>query len=207
MSQRDIQPLEKLAEQHYQEMGDKLLAILNSLQGDQANKLIYRMCEHPSNKVRRKAINELVKRNPQYTSKLFPLIDDPSKEIRTCILAAIAKHKSSELENLLLKYLEESSSQKDIAHILACFRALGYCGSNKAVPFLSGILLSRGWNRFMGSGKPVFREGAAIALALIDTPEAKDVLKKASKSKFKVIRKALDKRYPTSATSGEKNNG
>ena len=143
--------------------------------------------------VRRKAIKELVDRDPKYAQKLFSLIDDPSKEIRTCILAAIAKHKSSALENMLLNYLRGNSAQKDPAHILACYEALGRCGSNTAVPFLRRILLNRGWNSFMGSGKLIFREGAAIALALLDTPEAKDVLQKASKSRFKVIRKAFDR--------------
>jgi hypothetical protein len=57
----------------------------------------------------------------------------------------------------------------------------------------------------MGSGKLVFREGAAIALALLNTPEAKDVLQKASKSRFRVIRSALD-RIKTTTGSGEKNN-
>jgi HEAT repeat protein len=165
--------------------------------------MLFKMCQHAANKVRRKAISELVERDPKYAPELFSLIDDPSKEIRACILAAFSKHKSSALEDLFLNYLQENSAQKETAHILACFRTLGNCGSNKAVPFLSKTLLSRGWNNFMGSGKPVFREGAAIALALLDTPEAKGVLKTASKSKFKVIRNALDKRNPLRALSGE----
>jgi hypothetical protein len=206
LSQRDIGPLEKIAEQHGLEMGDKLLAILNYLQGDRVNEILFKMCEHPSNKVRRKAINELVKREPKYAQKLFSLIDDPSKEIRACILTAVAKHKSSELENLLLKYLRGSSAQKDPAHILACYRALGHCGSNTAVPFLRRILLSQGWNSFVGSGKLVFREGAAIALALLDTPEAKNVLLQASKSRFKAIRKAFARTKTISALSGENAN-
>jgi|GEM_PF-1919540 len=206
LSQRDIGPLEEIAELHSQKMGDKLLTILNSLQGDRVNEILFKMCEHSSNKVRRKAINELVERDPKYAPKLFSFIDDPSKEIRACILAAFSKHKSSELENLLLNYLEESSVQKDFAHILACYRALGHCGSNKAVPFLSGILLSQGWNSFMGSGKPIFRGGAAIALALLDTPDAENILQKASKSRYKVIRNAFDKRKSIGAFSGENSN-
>jgi HEAT repeat protein len=110
------------------------------------------------------------------------------------------------LENLLLNYLRGNSAQKDPAHILACYKTLGHCGSNTAVPFLRRILLSRGWISFMGSGKTVFREGAAIALALLDTPEAKNVLQKASKSRFKVIRKAFDRSKTISALSGENTN-
>jgi hypothetical protein len=204
LSQRDIGPLEKIAEQQGTEMGDKLLVILNRLQGDRVNKILFKMCDHSSIKVRRKAIEELVDRDPQYAQKLFPLIDDPSKEIRTCILAAFAKHKSSALGNMLLNYLRGKSAPKDPAHILACYEALGRCGSNTAVPFLRRILLSQGWNSFWGSGKLIYREGAAIALALLDTPEAKDVLQKASKSRSKVIRKAFD---GTKATiSGENTN-
>jgi hypothetical protein len=205
LSQRDIGPLEKIVGKHGTEMGDKLLAILNRLEGDRANRILFKMCKHPSDMVRRKAIKELVGRDPKYAQKLFSLIDDPRKEIRTSLLAAFAKHKSSVLENMLLNYLKENSAKKEPAHILACYKALGHCGSNTAVPYLSRILLSQGWNSFMGSGKLIFREGAAIALTLLDTPEAKDILQKASKSKFGVIRKAFD-RTKTITVSGENTN-
>jgi len=204
LSMQNLELLEKAVEQHSLEMGDEFLAILNFLQGERVNRILYKMCRHPSNKVRRKAINELVDRDPKYTQKLFSLVDDPAKEIRAAILAAAAKHKSSVLEDLLLKYLAEDAVQKDVAHILACYRALGYCGSSRSVPFLSRILLGQGWNSFMGSGKPVFREGAAIALGLLDTPEAERILQKASKSRFKAIRNAFDKRNSISAFSGQK---
>ncbi len=205
LSQRDIGPLEKIVKQHGTEMGDKLLSILNRLQGDRVNRILFKMCDHSSEKVRRKAIKELVARDPKYAQKLFSLIDDPSKEIRTSILAAFANQRSSTLENMLLSYLKETSAKKDSPHILACYKALGRCGSNTALPFLRRILLSRGWNSFMGSGKLIFREGASIALALLDTPEAKDILQKASKSKFGVIRKAFD-RTKTITVSGENTN-
>jgi HEAT repeat protein len=164
------------------------------------------MCDHSSNKVRRKAIKELVGRDPKYAQKLFTLIDDPNKEIRTSILAAFANQRSSALENMLLNYLKENSTKKDPAHILACYETLGRCGSNTSVPYLRRIILDRGWNSFMGTGKLIFREYAAIALALLDTSEATDVLLKASKSKFRVIKKAFD-RTKTINVSGENTNG
>jgi len=126
--------------------------------------------------------------------------------VRSYILAAIGKYKSIALESKLLNYLKENAAKQDPGHILACYEALGRCGSNKIVPFMSDILLSRGWNNFMGSGKLFFREGAAIALAWLDTPEAKDVLQKASKSKFKVIRKAFDRTKSIRAVAGENTN-
>jgi hypothetical protein len=206
LSQRDIGPLEKIVEQQGTKMGGKLLVILNHLQGDRVNKILFKMCDHPSDKVRRKAIKELLDKDPQYAQRLFSLIDDPGKEIRAYILAAFAKNKSSALENLLLNYLKENSTKKDPAHILACYEALGRCGSQMSVPFLRRILLTRGWNSFIGSGKLIYREDAAIALALLDTPGAKDVLQKASKSRFKVIRKAFDRTKTISDVSGENTN-
>lgn len=205
-SRRDIEPLEEIAEKHGQEMGTRLLAILNRLEGERIDKIIFRMCDHSSDIVRRNAIKELVKRDPAYTQKLFSLIDDPGKEIRTIILAAIAKHRSAALENLLLNYIQENIGKKDPAHILGCFEALGRCGSNTSVPFLSKILLNKGWNNFMGTGKQIFREGAARALSYIDTPEAADAVQKASESRFGVIRKSLNKIKTRSDVSGEDTN-
>ncbi len=204
-SQRDIEPLEKIAEQHGAEMGEKLLVILKALQGDQVNKILFKMCDHSSDQIRREAIKELVARDPKYVQKLFSLINDPSKAVRTNILAAIAKHKSSTLVDMLLKYVQENSTEKDPDHIFACYKTLGRCGSNMAVPYLSTILLERGWNSFMGSGKLPIREGAAVALALIDTPEARDALHKASKSKFKVIREAFDRTRDIAVSGGNSN--
>jgi hypothetical protein len=205
LSRRDIGPLEKIAEQHGTELGDKLLDILDRLPGERVNEILFKMCDHGSNKVRRNAIKDLLDRDPRYAQRLFSLIDDPSQEVRACILATIAKHKSSALENMLLNYLQENSTQEDPAHILACYWALGRCGSNLAIPFLRKILLNWGWNSFMGSGKLIFREGAAIALTLLDTPAAKNVLQQASKSRFRVIRKAFAKTKNISG-SGENPN-
>ncbi|MDT8335359.1 MAG: HEAT repeat domain-containing protein [Desulfurivibrionaceae bacterium] len=191
LSRRDLAPLEKIADRHGAEMGEELLLILNRLQGDRVNEILFKMCNHSSDRVRRKAIEELLDRDPKYAQRLFALIDDPSQGIRTSLLAAFAKHRSGALETLLLNYLKDNFGQEDPGHILACYKALGRCGSDRAVPFLGGVLLGRGWNSFIGSGKLIFREGAAVALALLDTPAAKDVLRKAAKSRFKVIRIAL----------------
>ncbi len=205
-SRRDIGPLEEIARKHGEEMGVRLLAILNRLQGERINTIIFRMCDHSSDIVRRNAIKELVKRDPEYAQKLFSRLDDPSKDVRASILAAFGRHRSGALENLLLNYIKENIGKKDPAHILACFEALGRCGSNTSVPFLSKILLNQGWNNFMGTGKPVFREGAAQALFSIDTPEAAEAVQKASESRFEVVRKSLTKIMTRSDVSGENTN-
>ncbi len=202
-SRRNIEMLEEIAEKHGEELGTRLLAILFPLDGEQIDKILFRMCHHSSDIVRRKAIRELVKRDPAYAQKLFSLIDDPSEEIRAGILSAFVGQRSAALENMMLDYIKENIGKKDPAHILACFEALGRCGSNTAVPFLRKILLGRGWNRFMGTGKPIFREGAAKALSLIDTPEAAAAVQKASVSRFGVVRESLNKIKTRSNVSGD----
>ena len=205
LSQRDMGPLEIAADTYGEKMGNKLLTILNRLQGDRVNKILFKMCDHSSDLVRRKAIKELIDRDAKYAQKLFPLIDDQSKDIRTSILTAFASLRSSVLEKMMLDYLEENSTKKDQDHILACYKTLGRCGSNTSVPYLRSILLEKGWNSFMGIGKLFFRENAAIALALLDTPEAKGVLQEASESRSKVIRKAYERTKSITVSGGKKN--
>ena len=207
LSRRDLRHLEKIVGQHGSELGDKLLTILSRLQGDRVDRLLFKMCTHSSELVRGKAIRELIGRNAAYATKLFPLIDDPSKKIRTTLLTAFSEQRATAPERMLLNYLQEKTIQKkEPDHILACYRALGGCGSDTSIPFLRGILLDRGWNAFFGQGKPVFREGAATALALLNTPKAKDVLRDAAKSRFKVIRNAWAATKGITP-SGEKKNG
>ena len=205
--QKDIRPLEKLLERHDPELLEKLLELLGRLQGDRVKDIFFKMRDYPADRIRRKAVKELVARDHSYIQKLFSLLDDPDIDIRSSILAAVAKQRSTALENMLLNYLEKNPPQKDPNHILACYRALGRCGSNRAIPFLSRILLNQGWNSFMGSGKLLYRQAAAIALTLLNTSEAKDILLKASTSKFRIIREASEKAMARSDFSGENTNG
>ncbi len=190
---RDMGPLEKLLDHPDKELGEKLLAVLSRLKGDRARKIFLKMVEHPSEKVRAQAAKMLLAQDPRVVSKLFALVDDPSEEVRKEILAGLASQKSTMTENLLLKYMKENLDQKTPEHILACYEALGGCGSVTAIQFLKRILLGQGWNRFSGFGKELHRQGAATALAIMDTWETKDILLDASKSRYQVIRQAFQK--------------
>ncbi|KPK28523.1 MAG: hypothetical protein AMJ61_02020 [Desulfobacterales bacterium SG8_35_2] len=188
---RDLAPLENILEHPDQKLGVAFLPILKLLRGERADKIYLKMVEHPSEKVRIQALKKLVTKDPQIVSKLFFLIDDPCEEIRKTLLAAIAMQKSSTVENLLLNYMKETLDQKSPEHILDCYEALSHCGSITAFQFLKRILLSQGWNSFKGVGKLIHRQGAATALALMDTREAKDILQEASRSKHQVIQQAV----------------
>jgi hypothetical protein len=190
---KDMGPLEKILDHPDKELGEKLLAVLSRLKGERANKIFLKMVEHPSEKVRAQAVKILIAKDPKIVSQLFSHIDDPCEEVRKVILAGIARQKSTLVENLLLKYMKENFDEKEPEHILACYEALGGCGSVTALQFLKRLLLGQGWNRFTGFGKELHRQGAATALALMDTWETKDILLEASKSRYQVIRQAFQK--------------
>jgi hypothetical protein len=188
---RNIDPLENILEDEDKKLGEALLPVLRLLKGERADKLFQKMVEHPSEKVRAQGAKMLLAKDPLNVSKLFFLINDPHDEVSKALLAAISDQKSSMVENLLLKYMKENLELKSPDHILACYETLSRCGSITSFQFLKRILLNQGWNRFTGFGKEIHRQGAATALALMDTREAKDILLEASQSKYPVIRQAF----------------
>lgn len=203
---RDMEPLVTLLDHPDHKLAEKLLPMLGRLRGEQSYNIVLKMSEHSSDIVRREAVKLLLNRDSQSVLKLFHLIEDPSLEIRELILAEAAKQRSTLLENLLLKHIKKNIDNKNTDYLLACYSSLGQCGSVKTIPFLRKVLLNNGWNRFWGLGRPVHREGAATALALLDKKQAENILVKASKSRFKVIRNAFQKAMAARETSGEDNN-
>ena len=203
---RDMEPLATLLDHPDHKLAEKLLPLLGRLRGEQSYNIFLKMSEHSSDIVRREALKLLLKRDSQSVLKLFHLIEDPSFKIRELILAEAAKQRSTLLENLLLKHIKKNIDNKNTDYLLACYSSLGRCGSEKTISFLRQVLLNNGWNRFWGLGRPVHREGAATALALLDKKQAQNILMKASKSRFKVIRNAFQKAMAAKETSGEDNN-
>jgi len=203
---RDMEPLVTLLDHPDHKLAEKLLPMLGRLRGEQSYNIVLKMSEHSSDIVRREAVKLLLNRDSQSVLKLFHLIEDPILEIRELILAEAAKQRSTLLENLLLKHIKKNIDNKNTDYLLACYSSLGQCGSVKTIPFLRKVLLNNGWNRFWGLGRPVHREGAATALALLDKKQAENILVKASKSRFKVIRNAFQKAMAARETSGEDNN-
>jgi len=204
---RDMTPLEKLLEHSEKRLGEKLLPMTVTLKGGRTNSIFLKMTKHPSKNVRREAVRVLLARDPRFVLKLFPLIDDTSDSVRKDILDSIAKQRASELENMMLKYLQEDFDNENPKHILACYKALGSCGSAKAIPFLREVLFSRGWDLIKTSDSTIHRTGAAAALFCLDCDEARDILLAGSKSRFKVIRQACQAAITNNEASGVNSNG
>ena len=72
------------------------------------------------------------------------------------------------------------------AEIKAFFNAIGMVGSNEAIPVLQQLLERKSW---LGRGKAdEICIGAANALAIIGTPEAKAILEEGKNSKEESMR-------------------
>jgi len=97
--------------------------------------------------------------------------------------------KSKAAEGLLTKHIKNGKlDANDPGELIACFKALGQCGTEHSLPFLEDALLKGGWiSRFRPS---VLRQGAAIALAEMGTEQSLQVLQGAARSHYPAVRKA-----------------
>lgn len=196
LAYRDIEPLAKLLDIAEEKIAEKLIFILGYLKGEEPAKILNNMINHSSALLRREALNAIIKRDPKSINKFFALIDDPSPSIRNSFLSCLGRERSTLSENRLLLHMEKKQFLKeDDQHVLACFQALGGCGSSKSIPFLKNILFAHGWNKLVGLGKSVHRYGAAEALLALDNEQARALLEEASQSTKSEIQQAAQKAF------------
>ena len=183
LAHRDLKPLEAMLSRPEEELVQKLVYVLGRLDGERSTQILAKMVHHPSPRVRHEALKPLLSRGTKDIKGLFQLIEDKNDAIRRLFLRYIGQEKNDTTETLLLEYLEEGKMKRsDDEHIIACFRALGRCGSQRSIPFLKKMLLGRGW---LPSFKKIsYRQGAAFALQSMATEESREVLEEASKSLF-----------------------
>jgi HEAT repeat protein len=194
LAQRNFKAFKELINTSDADKLAKLIILLGYIKGKESDAILMEKIHHPSVSVRQAAIKILLARDAQTISKLFPLIDDPDESIRQTVFFGIGQQKSNLAESLLLNYIEQKAfkhSSQD--HVLSCLKALGGCGSEHSHGLLKKILLDQGWNSTFGFGRPVFRKGAAAALLIMDSVEAKNILNKAAQSSFSIVRDALQK--------------
>jgi hypothetical protein len=189
---RDLHPISRLLDSAKETVVRKLIPLLKELDGQGPSDLLFGLVLHPSTSICRDAICALIARDPQNLKKLFPLIEDPRLPIRSLILEYMGRRRNLLAEELLLHYFEQNCDRlKDRQHILACYRALGQCGSARSIPFLRDLLLRRDWKIFLGIGDSVHQLGAALALLSMPHEKvAKAVLESAARSSFPGIRAA-----------------
>ena len=169
----------------------QLVTIIGHLDGKDPQRLLLDMARHPSLDVRREALKQLLKRNGCVQRSFFFLLEDPSDIIRREILSRLASERNRTSEDPLLEYLDQKAFNiSDSDHILACYAALGKCGSSRSIPYLKATLEERSWWEILSIGGSPHRRGAAAALAELEIPEADKILRQATRSFFPPIKRA-----------------
>ena len=194
LSKQDLNPLSQLLKASDDLMVRRLVTIIGHLDGKDPQKLLLDMARHPSLDVRWEALKHLLKRNGCVQRSFFFLLEDPSDIIRREILSRLASERNRTSEDPLLEYLDQKAYNiSGYDHILACYEALGKCGSSRSILFLEATLNKRSWWEILDIGGSPHRQGAAVALAELKIPEADKILMQAARSFFPHIKRAARK--------------
>ncbi len=191
LASRDADPLASLLGGANIPLILHLLDLLKRLKGDRFTDLIMGLTRHPSDKIRKTAIQSLLEKEPYLIDKLFYLVEDPSPTVRWLVLKHLGREKNAVSEGLLLDYLEERNyTLRDRTHLVSCYRALGQCGSVYSIPYLKKALFKGGPRQRLDAMDAIHQEGAAVALATMRDPEAQQVLREAPGGVFSRMRQA-----------------
>jgi len=164
--------------------------ILGRIGKEQSIPYIQKSFNHEDARVRREAIQALgLIGSPKAISLLVRALTDGDIRIRAVAAINLGKvGKTAGLSALLGAVQSKDFKKRDRAEIKAFFDAIGMVGSNEAIPALQQLLERKGW---FGRGSTYeIRMGAANALAMIGTSEAKVILEKGKLSKDESIRSA-----------------
>jgi HEAT repeat protein len=167
-----------------------IVYILGRIGREQAFPYLQKTFHHEEVRVRRETIQAFgLIGGPKAIGFLVRALTDGDVRIRS--MAAINLGKIGKAAGLipLLEVVQSKEFQKnDPTEIKAFFDAIGMIGSNEAVPVLRQLLEKKGW---FGRGKiDEVRNGAARALAMIGTPDAKAIVESGRQSKDEAIREA-----------------
>lgn len=189
---RGVTDLEELINGIKPRLVRNFLILLSSLEVQGINKVLFNLTKHLSIEIRECAINILIERDPQHIRPLFSLIEDHQQRIRHLLFKHLGKQRNQTCERLLMAYLEKNQIRiNDREHIIDCYSALGRCATTASIPFLQDMLFKRDLTAFVGIAVNPHRQGAAVALMLMQKLwNTEELLNRASRSFFYGIRLA-----------------
>jgi hypothetical protein len=164
--------------------------ILGRIGKEQSLPHIQKAFNHQEPRVRRESVQALgLIGGPKAISLLVKALTDQDVRIRAMAAINLGKvGKKAGLVPLLDVVQSKEFPKKEPTEIKAFFDAIGMVGSNESIPVLQQLLERKSW---FGRGKTdTLHIGAANALAMIGTPEAKAILEAGRNSKDESIRDA-----------------
>jgi HEAT repeat protein len=167
-----------------------IIYILGRIGKEQALPYVQKAFNHEENRVRREAIQALgLIGGPKAIGLLVRALTDNDVRIRCMAAINLGKvGKKAGLIPLLEVVQTKDFYKKEPVEIKAFFNAIGMVGSNEAVPVLQQLLERKSW--FGRGRKDEIHIGAANALAVIGTPDAKAILEDGKNSKDESMRDA-----------------
>ena len=194
LASRDIRPMEQLLNAAEEPLVFRLAPVIARIDGKRSGQMIFKLAHSPSERVRLESLRAVIQRKLWTPEKMGFLLRDESNLIRRLAIKYLGTRKSEAAEGLLSKHIRGASFDGDESgELIACFKALGKCGTERSFPFLKETLLKGGWiSRFRSS---TLRQGAAIALAEFGTEQSLQVLEEAARSHFPAIRSAAQSVY------------
>jgi hypothetical protein len=182
-------PLVKIIYEADEDLLSLLVPLLGRLECTSSAQVLTRLVRHSSDRIRWEALRAIIARRLWVPGKLAPLLEDTSLTIRQLLIKYLGSRRSEAAEEVLLEYLKTHKFGNDEdGLLLASFRALGKCGTDRAVPFLSEALTGGNLvSRLRASSR---RHGAALALYALGTEKARQTLDQALQSIYPAIRSA-----------------
>lgn len=164
--------------------------ILGRIGKEQSLPYILKAFNHEEIRVRREAVQALgLIGGSKAVGLLVKALTDNDVRIRCMAAINLGKvGKEAGLIPLLEVVQSKDFYKREPVEIKAFFNAIGMAGSNEAVPILEQFLERKSW--FGRGTTDEMRLGAARAMAMIGTPEAKAVLEEGRRSKDESIRDA-----------------
>ncbi len=182
-------PLVKIIYKDDEELLNLLVPLLGRLECPSSAQALVKLVRHSSDRIRWEALRAIIVRRLWVPEKLAPLLEDTILTIRQLLIKYLGSRRSEAAEKILLEYLRSHKFGNDENGLLvACFHALGRCGTDRAVPFLSKALA--GGNLVSRLRASPRRQGAAWALAALGTEKARETLDQALQSIYPAIRSA-----------------
>jgi hypothetical protein len=194
LASRDIRPMEQLLNSAVEPLQLKMAPLLGRMDGKRSGQMLLDLARSSSERVRLEAVKAVIQRNLWVPDKMGSLLRDESSLIRRLTIKYLGTRKSEAAEGLLSKHIRTGKFDGDESgELIACFKALGKCGTERSLPFLKDTLLRGGWiSRFRASS---LRQGAAIALAEFGTEKSLQVLEEATRSLYPAVRNAAQAVY------------
>ena len=167
-----------------------IVYILGRIGREQAFPYLQKTFHHEEVRVRRETVQAFgLIGGPKAIGLLVRALTDGDVRIRSMAAINLGKiGKNTGLIPLLEVVQSKDFPKNDPTEIKAFFDSIGMIGSNEALPVLRQLLEKKSW---FGRGKTdEMRIGAARAMAMIGTPEAKAVLDSGQQSKDEAVREA-----------------